>query len=316
MMGAMSENTGRQAILFADLGGSTGLYETLGDQEAQGIIVGCLALASQVVGQHRGRVVKTIGDEVMAALPSAEDAACAALGIIASVREAHDIHGGRLGAHVGFHVGPVIEVKGDVFGDTVNVAARMVSLAVDGEILTTRAGSEALPPSLRQRARRIDRRAVRGKREDLEVFQIIDEGADVTSMYAVPLPRERPMRLVLRFEEKRADSGAGFINGGVYAMSHALLEGAPRGAFSLERDWLPRHTGRIAAFETRGYFVDIDHPEIGTARYPGAPYRFSETEWRIVRPAPLLGQHNGDIFCGRLGYSRQDLENLKAEGIV
>lgn len=66
----------------------------------------------------------------------------------------------------------------------------------------------------------------------------------------------------------------------------------------------------------RAYFVDIDHPEIGRARYPGAPYRFSETQWRIVRRAPLLGEHNEDIFCGRLGHSRQELEEMKANGII
>lgn len=66
----------------------------------------------------------------------------------------------------------------------------------------------------------------------------------------------------------------------------------------------------------RAYFVDIDHPEIGLAGYPGAPYRFSETQWRIVRRAPLLGEHNEEILCGRLGYSRQDLDSMAAEGII
>jgi crotonobetainyl-CoA:carnitine CoA-transferase CaiB-like acyl-CoA transferase len=67
---------------------------------------------------------------------------------------------------------------------------------------------------------------------------------------------------------------------------------------------------------TRAYFVDIDHPEIGLVKYPGAPYRFSETQWRIVRRAPLLGEHNEDILCGRLGYSRQDLGRLQANGVI
>ncbi len=67
---------------------------------------------------------------------------------------------------------------------------------------------------------------------------------------------------VTRFEEKRPDAGAGLINGGVYAMDHALLQGAPAGAFSLERDWLPRFTGRLGAFETRGYFVDMGTHEV------------------------------------------------------
>jgi NDP-sugar pyrophosphorylase family protein len=62
---------------------------------------------------------------------------------------------------------------------------------------------------------------------------------------------------VVRFEEKQPGAGPGLVNGGVCAMNPALLDGAPAGPFSLERDWLPRHAGRIAVFETRGYFVDM-----------------------------------------------------------
>ncbi len=67
---------------------------------------------------------------------------------------------------------------------------------------------------------------------------------------------------ISRFEEKRADAGAGLINGGVYAVSHGLLQGAGEGAFSMERDWLPRFAGRIAVFETHGFFVDMGTHEV------------------------------------------------------
>jgi len=66
----------------------------------------------------------------------------------------------------------------------------------------------------------------------------------------------------------------------------------------------------------RGYFVDIDHPVIGQAKYPGAPYRLSVTPWRIERRAPLLGEHNEKIFCGRLGYTKQDLVQMKQAGVI
>jgi len=62
---------------------------------------------------------------------------------------------------------------------------------------------------------------------------------------------------VARFEEKRPGMGPGLVNGGVYVMQRGFLEGAPEGAFSLERDLLPRRLGQIAAFETRGFFVDM-----------------------------------------------------------
>ena len=64
------------------------------------------------------------------------------------------------------------------------------------------------------------------------------------------------------------------------------------------------------------FFVEIDHPVIGPGQYPGAPYRLSETPWRIQRRAPLLGEHNEEIYCGRLGYTKQDLVKLAQAGVI
>ncbi len=66
----------------------------------------------------------------------------------------------------------------------------------------------------------------------------------------------------------------------------------------------------------REYFVEIDHPEIGRAAYPGAPYRLSLTPWKIEHRAPLLGEHNKEIFCNRLGYTRQDMVKLNQSGVI
>jgi crotonobetainyl-CoA:carnitine CoA-transferase CaiB-like acyl-CoA transferase len=66
----------------------------------------------------------------------------------------------------------------------------------------------------------------------------------------------------------------------------------------------------------RGYFVTIDHPVIGPAVYPGAPYTFSKTPWRIVRRAPLLGEHNLMIYHERLGYSRADIIRFAQAGVI
>jgi len=69
-------------------------------------------------------------------------------------------------------------------------------------------------------------------------------------------------------------------------------------------------------FKERGYFVEIDRPKTGTLKYPGAPYKLSQTPWQLNRPAPLLGEHNEEIYCGRLGYSREDLVRLRKGGII
>jgi len=66
----------------------------------------------------------------------------------------------------------------------------------------------------------------------------------------------------------------------------------------------------------RGSLVEIEHPETGTLSYPGAPYHLSETPWQVRSPAPLLGEHNERILCGRLGYSRHELEQMRESGII
>ena len=66
----------------------------------------------------------------------------------------------------------------------------------------------------------------------------------------------------------------------------------------------------------RGYFVEIERAETGAIKYPGPPFRLYETPWCIRRPAPLLGEHNEEIYCGRLGYSKEELTQLRRGGVI
>ncbi len=63
-------------------------------------------------------------------------------------------------------------------------------------------------------------------------------------------------------------------------------------------------------YEARGYFVEVDHPEGGRFRYAGWPYRMTAAPPRVQRPAPLLGEHNEEVYCGPLGYSREEFDRL------
>ena len=67
---------------------------------------------------------------------------------------------------------------------------------------------------------------------------------------------------------------------------------------------------------SRGFFVEIEHPELGKLRYPGIPYRFSNIQQETPVAAPLLGQHNEEIYCGRMGYTKQDLVKLSETGVI
>jgi len=66
----------------------------------------------------------------------------------------------------------------------------------------------------------------------------------------------------------------------------------------------------------RGFFIEVEHPKAGKLTYPGAPYRFSRTPWIIRRPAPLLGQHNEDVYCNQLGYTKKELVKMYEAGII
>jgi len=68
--------------------------------------------------------------------------------------------------------------------------------------------------------------------------------------------------------------------------------------------------------QARRFFVEVDHPETGKALYPGSPYKFTETPCSIRRPAPYLGQHNDEIYCQELGFSKQGLSALRRAGVL
>ena len=66
----------------------------------------------------------------------------------------------------------------------------------------------------------------------------------------------------------------------------------------------------------REFFVEIDHPEAGRIKYPGSAYRLSETPTSWERPAPLLGEHNDEVYTGLLSYSKDDLVRMKQAGVI
>jgi len=96
-------------VLFADVSGSTKLYETVGDAQAHSAIELCVKLFSAFTLQHGGRVVKTIGDEVMAVFPDSPLAADAARDIQLSVQDMAPVGKVRLGVRIGFHYGVLVE---------------------------------------------------------------------------------------------------------------------------------------------------------------------------------------------------------------
>jgi len=131
-------------LLFTDLKGSTAMYERLGDLNAYALVREHFALLGATVQQHSGAIVKTIGDAVMAVFSRPTDAVSAALDMLGEIERYNSEHGDpsiilKIGAHCGPSIAVTLNENLDYFGQTVNVAARVQSLADAGEICISEA---------------------------------------------------------------------------------------------------------------------------------------------------------------------------------
>ncbi|HYC37754.1 MAG TPA: adenylate/guanylate cyclase domain-containing protein [Usitatibacter sp.] len=172
-------------VLFADVSGSTKLYEMVGDKAAHAAIDLCVKLFSALTEQHGGRVIKTIGDEVMAIFPEARQAARAAVDIQLGVSEMAPVDKVRLGVRVGMHHGAVVEREGDVFGDTVNLAARLTEMAAKGQIITSLETVQKLDPIQRLDCRSLYEISVKGKEKGVAICEVLwSDTDDATTLIA------------------------------------------------------------------------------------------------------------------------------------
>ncbi len=179
----MTSSESNLVILFADIAQSTRLYEILGDEAAQTLIGACLSRLKDTALRHRGRVVKTIGDEVMCTFPDAGEAVAAAKDMHLALEErfsAGEGPGISPNLHVGLHVGPVIREEEDVFGDAVNVAARLVKMAKSRQILTSETVVGALKDGQKESMRSLGCIPVKGKHQEMRIFELIWEDYDMT----------------------------------------------------------------------------------------------------------------------------------------
>jgi class 3 adenylate cyclase len=240
------------AILFADVVGSTQLYEQLGDDKARSMVGRCIEIMREATDSNGGTVIKTIGDEVMATFATADEAMGAAKAMQERITAAPDLahDGGHVAIRVGCHFGAVVQEQRDIFGSAVHTANRMTSQAKARQIITTLATVDRLSPEWRSMARQIDVATVRGKAEEVVLFEILWQPEEATSMLpTVPWSRDKsrkPRRLSLRANGKevvvgegrksvtlgRADDNDVVIKGNLISRVHARVESS-RDRFTL-----------------------------------------------------------------------------------
>ena len=231
-------------ILFADVVGSTRLFEQLGDMIARDKVAICIDTMRHATEQHDGVVVKTMGDEILATFADCDAAMDAAVQMQVAIA-AHpelDLEGQQIAIRIGCHFGPVVLESRDVFGAAVHTANRMTSQAKAGQIIITDAIFGRLTDEWRAISRQLDVTVPRGQQGEVVIYEVLWQHGDTTSMLpaiATITEQHRPLRIRLSYlgtelvlddrERPHATLGRGqendlVIKGNLVSRLHARIE--------------------------------------------------------------------------------------------
>lgn len=238
------------AIVFADVVGSTQLYDKFGDTKASETVAACLDIMKDATHQFNGTVIKTIGDEVMSTFPTVDDAMSASVmmqGRISADSRKND--GIPVSIRIGCHFGPVVQEQNDIFGAAVHTANRMTSQAKSRQIVISGETVKQMSPDLQKQTRQIDVATVRGRLDEVALFELLWNPEEATSM----LPtigwedqKRSASKMLLSFRDQkvevsdkrkganmgRADDNDLVIKGNLISRIHAKVE-MRRGKFVL-----------------------------------------------------------------------------------
>ncbi len=232
------------AIVFADVVGSTKLYDSLGDQRARETVALCIARMRQATEKHTGTVIKTMGDEVMATFVDAHAALSAACEMQKNLTADPELQNDsvHIAIRIGCHFGSVTVENNDVFGVAVHTANRMTSQAKADQIVTTRAMVDRLSSEWQPLIRQIGVATVKGRMDEVELFEVLWQTDDITSLLpdlpALRAQKPRVSRLILRVQDHelilteysssivmgRAEDNALVVRGNMISRAHARIE--------------------------------------------------------------------------------------------
>ncbi|MBA3593315.1 MAG: adenylate/guanylate cyclase domain-containing protein [Pseudomonadota bacterium] len=276
-------------VVFADLVGSTSMFERLGDETASRFVTQLVGALSQVFEQHSGRVVKLLGDGLFVVFPQEGDALAACISIQKRFLE-KPIRPGGSGAPVqmqmGIESGEVAEIDGDCFGDTVNSAARLADLAGAAQILTTQNVWLALGPLQQASLRSLGPMHLRGRAEASHVYRVEwqagrDEDATMMGRSLADSASSQVLSLVAGEQTLQID-----------ARSLGLSIGRGAGATLTLND--PRVSRMHATLEWRGgQFVLSDASSYGTWVYFG-----NQSDAVVLRRTECYLVGSGQISAG------------------
>ena len=243
-------------ILFADISGSMQLYETLGDSVAKTLVTELQGRLSLVVDECGGAVQEIIGDEIMARFIQVDAAVQCAVSIHQCADAFAKDSEHEILMRIGMHWGLAIVEDGRMFGDTVNVASRVSSIAQGGQTIVTEALIENASARWRAIARRFDTTKVKGKSEPVVIYDIPMKPDEVTTIHSV-VQDDAAMELALSYGSKSVVFGS---TDGVFSIGRALTNDLVVDADPVSR----RH---VTIERIRDHFVVADKSTNGTHVY-------------------------------------------------
>ena len=282
------------AILFADVVGSTQMYDKFGDTKASETVAVCLDVMKDATHQFNGTVIKTIGDEVMSTFTSVDEAMGAAVmmqGRITADNKKDDRI--QVSIRIGCHFGPVVQEQNDIFGAAVHTANRMTSQAKAKQIVISGDTVDKMGPELKAQTRQIDVATVRGRLDEVALFELLWNPEEATSMLPTiewESKTKSASKLILTFRDEtvevtdqrksvnlgRADDNDLVIKGNLISRIHAKVE-LRRGKFVV----IDQSTNGTFVLNLQGEesFVRRDSAELskegtiglGRAEEPGTP---------------------------------------------
>jgi adenylate cyclase len=282
--------TKERAILFADLRGSTALYLKLGNAEAATVVTHSLAMLGQIVARTGGRVIKTLGDGLMAVFDEAERAVEAAVSLhdslerIAPIGEGLPVKAAAIKLKVAIAWGEMVEVDGDCFGDAVNVAARLLDLSGDNETLTTAQLLRELPSDQHERFRSIDKLHLRGRKEPVPVLRMDHRHfGDTMSTMIMDDAQTSDMPDGVRLSwqgTERIFSTAGMP---------LVLGRSPQASFCVSDSRVSRSHARIESHSGHFYLTDLS--------YNGTHVKFDHDDQVLTLRRGTCTLHGSGVIC-------------------
>jgi class 3 adenylate cyclase len=282
------------AVLFVDISGSTRFFDVHGEVEGRAMVERFYGLAVPEVERCSGRVVKNLGDGFLAVFPSPSDLMAAAMSVHAVVAEhSEDIGKGiPIRVHSGGHFGPaVVADDGDVFGDVVNVAARIQGVAGPDEIYVSDEIVAGLSKGERMSVRRVGRFPLRGKAEEMTLHEVVLTPSEATMLFSSEAVRQES-RVRLTYNDQSVEMTP--------QQSKFTIGRIPGNDLQVDDRSVSREHCELIRRKGRVYLVD--RSTNGTHLYPasGVP--------RHVHREELMIEGSGHFALGRPDGPRIDFE--------